>query len=267
MASAAAAGALKRKRSGHDPVSLGVRVAAALNAEDRPDRWQYNFHWATAVTSEGQILVANSYGLGYLPEGQNLPEQVRFVSLDPAVPLAQRVTWSSYPWRALLGWAQHHQTELRTTIGTAEQLAAVDLGCHKTILEPDDIPPSSSMPGNDRLAIIAPAAASRLSRIPDTALIAMLPVATADTAPPVDRRIELWSEVIMAIMTQASDRHLVQMEALLEYACHCEQLAIYEGHNAANTTAQRGAVNNGLYWHHLAVFLTEALDTRCPAPS
>jgi hypothetical protein len=266
MASAAAAGALKRKRAGHDPVSLGVRVAAALNAEDRPDRWQYNFHWATAVTAEGQILVANSYGLGYLPDGQNLPEQVRFVSLDTGVPLSKRVSWSTYPWRALLGWAQHHQTDLRTVIGTAEQLAGVDLGCHHTVLEPDDIPPSSAMPGNGRLAIIAPAAASRLSRISDAALIAMLPAAPADTTPPLDRRIELWSEVVMGIMTQASDRHLIQLEALLEYACHCEQLAIFEGHTASDATAQRAAVGNGLYWHHLAVLITEALDTRNLGP-
>jgi hypothetical protein len=151
------------------PVNLAVRIAAALNAEDRPDKFVYGFFWATAVSADGQVLLANSYGLGYIPAGQNLPPQVRLVSLEDSVPLPDRVATATLPWLALQGWAQANDTTLRTIIGTEQQLEGVDLGVNKQPLLPDEIPSTSVMAGRDRLAMIAPEMAARLAATADTA--------------------------------------------------------------------------------------------------
>ncbi len=261
LAAVNAEGSRVRRGAAGDPRSLAVRIAAALNAEDRPDRHAMGLTWATGVTTDGRILVANSYGLGYIPAGQNLPEQVAMVSLDDSVPLARRAGWATEPWIALSDWAQAHSVGLRTVIGTREQLAGVDVGAAHTILEDDDIPPTSQMPGRDRLTMIAPAHAAQLAATFDAALVELLPPAPADAAAPADRSSELWMGVMAPMMSEAEGRHLAQLRSLIAYADHREALAIYAGHTLADPVAQRAAIADGLYWHHLAALTDAALGS------
>ena len=241
-----------RLRPVDDPVSVAIRIAASLNAEDSPDRSEYEFFWATGVTTDGRIIIANSYGLGYIPAGQNLPEPVEFVSLDAAIPMERRLGWATYPWIALLDWAQAKDVGLRTVIGTEAQLQGIDLGSNGYELQPDDIPSTSIMAGRDRLRMIAPDHAKRLAATSDGTLLTLLPPAPADTTPPPDRTAELWSAVVQPMMSKAEGRHLAQLNALLTYADHCEELAIHTGHTATDPAVQRAAIADGLYWHHLA---------------
>ena len=83
------------------------RSGAALHAEPNMD---FGFFWVTAVTVDGQIVVANSYGLAYIPEGVNLPEHVRMASADESIPVGDRAKWATCPILAVQGWAQHHKT-------------------------------------------------------------------------------------------------------------------------------------------------------------
>lgn len=260
-AMSAEAGRGRRRGAAGDPVSVAIRIAAALNAEDRPDGSVYDFFWTTAVTTEGQIIVANSYGLGYIPAGQNLPDDVCLVSLDASVPLEHRVSWATHPWAALLGWAQAKGVGLRTIIGTEAQLAGTDLGVHSHVLQADDIPPTSFMSGRDRLAMIAPDHARQLAATADGGLTALLPPAPADAIAPEDRTDELWFSVMTPMMSKADGRHIAQLEALLAYADHCEELAIHKGHNATDPSVQRAAIADGLYWHHLARLTDDALTS------
>lgn len=244
-----------------DPLTLAIRIAAALNATDRPDRSSIDFFWATAVTTDGQILLANSYGLGYIPAGQNLPEQVRFVTADDSVPIAQRLSWATYPWRALAGWADAKGVGLRTIIGTEEQLATVDVGASQTKLKPDDIPATSQLPGRDRLAMIAPQQAKQLATTADAALVNLLPPAPADAASPEDQTTDLWFAVMTPMLSQATGREIAQLKALLIYADHREGLAIHAAHTATDPAVQRSAIADGLYWNRFAALTDSALNS------
>ena len=62
-----------------------VRIAAALNAPDVGDEGDYGFFWITAVTTDGEIVVANSYGLAYIPDGVELPHKVYMASADRTI--------------------------------------------------------------------------------------------------------------------------------------------------------------------------------------
>lgn len=75
----AAARALRR--SDHDPIEVARRIAAALNVGPKDPR----FMWLTALTKDGSIVVANNYGLAYIPENVKLPEQVKFASADESI--------------------------------------------------------------------------------------------------------------------------------------------------------------------------------------
>lgn len=249
-----------RRGGTDDALNLAIRIAAALNAQDSPDRHAAGFFWATGVTDDGQILVANSYGVGYIPAGQNLPPQTKFVSLDDSVPLAQRASWATRPWQALAGWAQAKGVGLRTVIGTEEQLKKADVGAAQKKLEYDDIPHTSQMPGRDRLTLIAPEQAKRLTNTADSALISLLPPAGADSQAPQNRSADLWFAAMAPMMSQADGRELGQMKALLIYADHLQELAIHAGHTATDPTAQRAAIADGLYWHHLAALTDSALN-------
>lgn len=243
-----------------DPVSLATRIAAALNAPERPDRSAIGLFWATAVTTDGQIIIANSYGVGYISSGQRLPDEVRFVNLDDSIPLAQRVAWATYPWRALAGWAQSNGVGLRAVIGTEDQLRNADTGAAQKKLEPDDIPLTSDMPGRERLAVIAPARAEQLANTADSALPSLLPPAPADAAAPADRSADLWFAVMTPVMSEAPGREIAQLRALLAYADHREELSIHAGHTATDPAAIRAAIADGLYWNHLAALTDAALS-------
>nr|WP_205877229.1 hypothetical protein [Mycobacterium gordonae] len=125
-------------------------------------------------------MVANSYGLAYLPEQVYLPESVIMATADDTVSAAERASWVTYPVIAVQRWASHHQTELRAVIGTRGHLANFDCGTAKVVLEADDIPTSGKMPGRSRLQVADPAAAASLASSTDLHLANLLPAAPTD---------------------------------------------------------------------------------------
>lgn len=177
IAEAAAADAARRQ--GTDPLVLGRRIAAALNAPGKGRPVDLGFYWITAVTTDGTIVVANSYGLAYLPDGMRLPKEVHMASADSRIPAAVRARWATYPVMAVQGWAAHHDRKLRVVIGTEQQLANSDPGATKIVLQPDDIPATGDMPGRTRLEVVDRAASELLAATTDARLIHMLPPAPA----------------------------------------------------------------------------------------
>lgn len=187
IASASTADAARRR--GPDPLQLARRIAAALNASDIVGD-DIGFYWITAVTVAGDLVVANSYGLAYVPDGVLLPQPVQLASADPAIDPAERVRWATYPIAAVHGWAAHHDTTLRAVIATAEQLASTDPGTATVLLEPDDIPDSGVMAGRPRLEVVDAAGARRLAATADERLTDLLPPAPADLDVPAHTDVE-----------------------------------------------------------------------------
>lgn len=182
-ARADAAKADAARRAGPDALQLARRIGAALNAADMGGGTDLGFFWVTGVTAEGAIVVANSYGLAYIPEGVELPEKVYMASADEAIPAAERARWATYPVMAVRGWADHHEMELRAIIGTEAQLANSDAGVATIVLQPDDIPDTGDMIGRPRLAVVDPEAAQQLAATPDTRLADLLPPAPEGAEP------------------------------------------------------------------------------------
>ena len=257
IAAAATAGALRRQSGGgSDPLQLARRIGAALNAEPNID---FGFFWVTALTHDGQIVVANSYGLGYIPDGVNLPDQVRMASADESIPLGERAKWATYPILAVQGWAQHHNLRLRAVVATEDQFKNFDPGTAKVILRSDDIPDSGKMQGRNRLAVIAPEAASRLAGVSANALSELLPPPPSDVNPPADETSNLWFEVMKPMMSTNPERGVAHLEAFVNYADHAQEQALYRAHTAPDAAAQRGAIADWVYWQHLSVLISDAL--------
>jgi hypothetical protein len=257
IAAAATAGALRRQSGASgDPLQVARRVGAALNAGPNID---FGFFWVTAVTMDGQIVVANSYGLAYIPDGVNLPEQVRMASADESIPVGDRAKWATYPILAVQGWAQHHNVRLRAVVATEDQFKNFDPGTAKITLQSDDIPDSGKMQGRNRLDVIAPSAASRLAGVSDAALSELLPAAPSDTNPPPDETSKLWFEVMKPMMSTNPDRGVAHLEAFVNYAEHAQEQALYRAHTAAEAAAQRAAIADWVYWQHLSVLIFDAL--------
>ena len=258
IAAASTAGALRRQRStGNDPVQLAQRIGAALNVGIT----DVGFFWVTGLAKDGTIVVANNYGLGYIPEGVNLPEQVKMVSADDSIPASVRGTWTTYPILALHGWAQHHGTELRAVIATEDQFKGFDPGTAKVTLRPDDIPESGQMEGRARLQVIAPDAARQLAAVSDANLAEVLPPPPADAKPPEDQRSALWFEVFRPLLSNAPDRAAPHLQAFVTFADHAQELALHRAHTAADSVAQREAIADWIYWQHLSVLMSDAIAT------
>ena len=256
VAAAATAGALRRQSGGNDPMQLARRIGAALNAGDNID---FGFFWVTAVTMDGTIVVANSYGLGYIPEGVNLPEQVRMASADDSIPAGERAKWATYPILAVQGWAHHHNVKLRAVVATEDQFKNFDPGAAKITLQPDDIPDSGKMQGRSRLEVIAPETAARLAAVSDAGLAELLPPAPADVNPPADETSTLWFEVAKPLMSTSPERGIAHLQAFVIYADHAQELALYRAHTATEAAAQRAAIADWVYWQHLSVLISDSL--------
>lgn len=265
LARATAAGAARRQSGGHDRLSLAKRIAAALNAPDQPGRSDHNFFWVTGVSTDGQIVVANSYGMAYIPDGVDLPNPVRLVSADAAVPAPLRARWTTYPFAAIAAWAAHHEVGLRAVIATEAQFAGVDPGAPKDVLHDDDIPPSGKMAGRHRLAVVDPATAAELAAVADWNLLELMPTAPVAADPPTDRRGDLWWDINKPTMSQASDRGDAQLKLFVPYVEHCMELALHQAHTGIHAQLQRQAVTDWYYWRFLHELLTEAL-TGAAAP-
>ncbi|RAV18434.1 secretion protein EccK [Mycolicibacterium sp. GF69] len=251
------AAATHRRPSSSDPAQLAQRVAAALNVGIT----DMGFFWVTGLARDGTIVVANNYGLGYIPEGVNLPERVKMATADESIPAIVRGSWTTYPILALHGWTQHHETDLRAVIATEDQFKGFDPGAPKIILRPDDIPDTGHMEGRHRLQVISPNAATKLAAISPSGLSAVLPLAPADDTAPEDRRALLWFEVFRPLLSNAPDRGQFQLQNFVIYADHAQELALHRAHTATEAVEQRAAIADWIYWQHLSVLASDAIAT------
>lgn len=254
VAEAAAPESVRRR---DDPLRLARRIAAALNAPRAPGRRFMGFFWLTGVTTDGTIVVANSYALAFIPEGVALPEQVVMASADDAIPAAERARWATEPLRALQSWTAHHSKTLRAVIATAEQFAGSDPGTSKVVLEPDDIPDSGDMTGRSRLQVVDVGAAELLASTPDTGLAGLLPPAPAGAAP--DRSRELWVEVMTPVAMRSANSQAEHLKAFQAYAAACRESCSAGAHAAGDPEALRAAVADWMYWKHVAGLMDSAL--------
>ena len=257
IAAASTAGALRRQTGGNNPLQLARRIGAALNV----GIIDFGFFWVTGVTTDGRIVVANSYGLGYIPDGVNLPDQVRMATADESIPIGERAEWATYPILALQSWAQHHNTTLRAVVATEAQFADFDPGVARIVLQSDDIPDSGKMEGRNRLEVIAPEAAAHLATVSDAGLTELLPPAPTDINPPADESRALWFEVTKPLMSTSTQRGLAHLEALVTYAEHAQELALYRAHTATDAVTQRAAIADWVYWQHLSVLTADAVSS------
>lgn len=270
-------------------MQLARRIAAALNAPDSGGS-DLGFFWVTGVTTDGEIVVANSYGLAYIPEGLQLPAPVHMASADDTIPAAERASWATYPVTAVQGWAAHRDAKLRAVIATEQQLANSDPGAAKVALTPEDIPDSGQMTGRSRLEVVNPDAAEELSATSDANLadllppqpvtidppdeppptsgeidpsraMDLLPPSPTDAPPPpsADRRDALWFEVIKPMTSNSDGRGAAHLRAFATYSAHAQEVAAAEAYGADEPTARRTAVADWLYWQHLTGLLEQAL--------
>lgn len=250
------AGAMQRQKGNSNAALMQARrIAAALNIT-MP---HYAFFWVTGLMADGSIVVANSYGLAYIPDGVDLPPQVTMATADESIPPAERAKWVTYPILAIQGWARAHDQKLRVVIATAEQFASFDPGVPKVVLQADDIPESGKMEGRSRLEVISPNAATQLAAVRDGALQELLPVAPTDSTPPDDQSAPLWFELTKPLMSTATDRAVVHLQAFINYADHAQVLALHKAHNAIDAVVQRTAIADWVYWQHLSVLMSDAI--------
>lgn len=247
------------KRSGSDPLETARRIAAALNAPDMLNKQDLFFHWITAVTEEGRIVVANNYGVAYMPAQVRLPASVLMASADESIPPSVRAGWATYPAVALQGWAQHHGMKLRALVGFETQFGS-DSGVHRELLTPQDIPASGKMIGSDRLQVIAPQIAARLGQIADGDLVTVLPPAPVDTTPPdEDQRTQLWEDVWAPVVSRSSNRVKAHLRGFSSFAIYAQERALYDAHTAVEVEDQRRAVEDFIYWQHVGQLIADGV--------
>ena len=247
------------KRGGADPLALARRVAAALNAADSDGADAFEFFWMTAVSTDGEIVVANSYGLAFIPAGVQLPEPVQLVTADAQIPAVERARWVTYPAMAVQGWAAHHNKKLRAVIATAEQFGRSDPGAAKVVLEPEDIPATGVMTGRSRLEVVDPDSAAVLAETTDDGLLDLLPPAPADSGALSDQLQPLWWEVLRPLTGSAEGRETLHLKAFGPSAALERDIALAAAHTAAETDARRTAVADWLYWRHVGELLHSAV--------
>jgi hypothetical protein len=255
------------RRRGADPMQLARRIAAALNAPVDDKEPDLGFFWVTGVTTDGAIVVANSYGLAYIPEGVQLPEQVHMATADKAISAGERASWVTYPALAVQGWAAHHNVKLRALIATAEQLADSNPDVAKILLQVDDIPNSGEMIGRSRLEVADPGAAERLAQTPDAHLLGVLPPPPADADPPADQRFRLWLSIVKIMAHDDPRRQTPHLQAFHAYVANAQELAGNDAYTAADPVAQRRAVSDWFYWKHLAELLHAAQSAESEVPA
>lgn len=264
---AQAATADASRRDGVDPLLLARRIAAALNAQDGDDgndsddrESDHGFFWVTAVTTDGAIVLANSYGIAYIPDGVRLPEPVFLASADDEIAAAERASWVTYPVIAVQGWANHHGYRLRAVIATEEQLADTEPGVEKFLLQPDDIPDSGEMIGRSRLEVVDPQAAEWLAAVPDESLRDRLPPAPVEVNPPAEEEGMLWFEVMEPMFSTDTGREDAHLRAFHAYAAQAEQLSLKAAHRRVDAQTRRSAIADWLYWRYLTALHATALN-------
>lgn len=256
-ATAASAGALRRLHRGSDPTQRARRIAAALNVGIS----DFGFYWVTAITVDGSIVVANSYGIGYIPANVLLPEQVHMATAEESIPVVERARWATYPILALQGWARHRDEHLRLVIATADQFQGFDPGVATSILQPDDMPDDGTMQGRTRLEVLAPGSAAKLAATRDEGLADLLPPAQAEINAAKDDLAVSWFEVSKPLMSTSTARAGVHLEAMSTYSVQAMELALSQAQAEPEFAAQRAAIADWVYWQHQHSILAEALES------
>lgn len=250
-----------RKAGGGDPLQRARHIGAALNV----GVMDFGFFWVTGLTADGTIVVANSYGLAYIPDGVHLPEHVKMATADESISPAERATWATYPILAIQGWCRHHDKQLRAVVATEEQFANFDPGVARIVLTTEDIPDDGTMNGRNRLEVIAPDAAQRLNAVADTGLTELLPPAATDLEPPADQSAKLWFNVAKPLMSTSPQRGAAHLHAFVAYANHAQELTLHRAQTASEPDAQRHAITDWIYWQHLGVLMNDAVASEAPA--
>ncbi|MUM31634.1 secretion protein EccK [Mycobacterium sp. CBMA361] len=263
-AAAAKAGLLQRKSAGNTDADIEIarRISAALHAPPSIPEPSFKFVWAVGVTTEGQILAANSYGIGFIPDRMKLPGQVMLVSADEAIPPGERGRWVNFPFLALQGWAQFHGKTLRAIIGMPDEVKPYKSSTHTEELAPDDIPASGAMQGRSRLQVIAPEAAARLEEWSDLTLYEALPPRPVQDAPPDPKQtIKLWVDTIKPLLrTTGTNGPIDHLKNMIAYADHMQSVELYKAYTAPHVAAQREAMSDWIYWQHISSICQDATN-------
>lgn len=265
MANAVAANSLRTNAGANGGVigQLARRIAAALHAPPSVPAAAFEFVWAVGLTTDDDIVVANPYGIGYIPDGVSLPEQAILVSADDAIPARERGTWVGLPYLALQGWAHFHGKSLKMIFGTETELKGFDVGAAKDVLQPDDIPENGTMQGRGRLQVISAAAAAALDGVSDIELASVLPPRPVqDVVPDEESAQKLWMEMLKPLMrTIGSNAGGEHLKRFIEYAVYRQQAALYRAYTAPYVVAQREAISEWIYWQHVTVIIADALNS------
>jgi len=242
------------RRQGADTLRLARRVAAALNTPDSLEGEDPEFFWVTAVTADDMIVVANNFGLAYIPAAVKLPEKVHMATADSEIPAAERASWVPDPVLEVRGWAAHHRTELTALIATEEAAARCEEGAITVVLKPDEIPDSGAMEGRSRLQVVDPEAARRLTTATHLELPELLP-AEDDPAqgdgPAAEKPRARTAERRRSDIRRDFVRYWAKVASSRERALKLAQ-------EAPDSETQRAEIAEWLYWSQLTA-LVEAL--------
>lgn len=259
MAAAARAG-LVRKSAGDADVQFAERIAAALHAPPSIPPMAWNFVWAVGVTTDGEIIAANSYGVSFIPDGMCLPSQVIFVSADERVPAGQRGRWVREPFVALQAWCTFHEKTLKVIIGTEQEVQPFAGSLQTRVIPPEDIPTDGLMKGRTRLEVIAPEAAAKLAEWPDAQLHEALPPQPVQLVPPDAAAIgKAWMESIRPLMQTTGETYrTAHLEKLAAYGRLQESAALYRAYTAPYAADLRAAITDWVWWQQFSTIQGDA---------
>ncbi|WP_083420396.1 hypothetical protein [Mycolicibacterium llatzerense] len=259
MAAAARAG-LVRKSAGDADVQFAERIAAALHAPPSIPPMAWNFVWAVGVTTNGEIIAANSYGVSFIPDGMCLPSQVIFVSADENVPAGQRGRWVREPFVALQAWCTFYEKTLKVVIGTEQEVQPFTGSLQTKVIPPEDIPTDGLMKGRTRLEIIAPEAAAKLAEWPDAQLHEALPPQPVQLVPPDPAAIgKAWMESIRPLMQTTGETYrTAHLEKLAAYGRLQEAAALYRAYTAPHAADLRAAITDWVWWQQFSTIQGDA---------
>lgn len=259
LAAAARAG-LVRKSAGDADVQFAERIAAALHAPPSIPAMAWNFVWAVGVTTDGEIIAANSYGVSFIPDGMCLPSQVIFVSADERVPAGQRGRWVREPFVALQAWCTFHEKTLKVVIGTEQEVQPFAGSLQTRVIPPEDIPTDGLMKGRTRLEVIAPEAAAKLAEWPDAQLHEALPPQPVQLIPPDPAAIgKAWMESIRPLMQTTGETYrTAHLEKLAAYGRLQESAALYRAYTAPYAADLRAAITDWVWWQQFSTIQGDA---------
>ncbi|WP_138230422.1 hypothetical protein [Mycolicibacterium aubagnense] len=258
--SAAARAGLVRKSAGDADVQFAERIAAALHAPPSIPPMAWNFVWAVGVTSNGEIIAANSYGVSFIPDGMCLPSQVIFVSADERIPAGQRGRWVREPFVALQAWCAFYEKTLKVVIGTEQEVQRFAGSMQTKIIAPEDIPTDGLMKGRTRLEVIAPEAAAKLAEWPDAQLHEALPPQPVQLIPPDPAAIgKAWMESIRPLMQTTGETYrTAHLEKLAAYGRLQEAAALYRAYTAPYVADLRAAITDWVWWQQFSTIQGDA---------